>query len=150
MPDFVSVPVPVDRVQEVYELLARQAPQSPANRRATQDGYADGWDQALVDRMFTESSETMRGILYAIAQACPRWLSTEDVSVATGLRTRQVVAALGPFEKRVRGRYGMDQWPFEARPFVDTGAFKYSMSPGTANRIIALVAATERDAEVAK
>jgi hypothetical protein len=125
MTDFVSVPVPIERVQEVYELLARRSPRRSAAPQITDGGYPAGWSEALIDRMYVESSGAMRGILVAVAKKS----------------ARQVIASLGPFEKRVRGRYGMDRWPFEAREFVDAGLRKYSMSPGTASRIVAL---TER------
>ncbi|MHB1342559.1 MAG: hypothetical protein ACYCX5_12490 [Coriobacteriia bacterium] len=59
------------------------------------------------------------------------------------MTTRQVIASLGPFEKRVRGRYGMGQWPFAAREFVDAGIFKYSMSPEVARQILDLAVQVE-------
>jgi hypothetical protein len=67
-------------------------------------------------------------------------VTTGEIGAASDLSARQVVASLGPFEKRVRGRYGMNRWPFEAREFVDAGVFKYSMSEGTAEGILALMA----------
>jgi len=140
MPDFVSIPVPVDRVQEVYELLARPRLKRLSGDRVVADGHSEVWSQPLIDRMFLESSEAMRRILCTIAKSSPRWVTTNDIADAAGLTARQVVASLGPFEKRVRGRYGMSRWPFEAREFVDAGIFKYSMSPETANRILGLTA----------
>lgn len=142
MPEFVSVPVPVERVQEVYELLGRPASRSAA---ATEDGHPEDWNQDLIDRMFIESSGAMRRILLAIAQDAPNWLTTEDVARSAGLTSRQTVASLGPFEKRVRGRYGMSRWPFSAREFVDAGVFRYSMSSETADRILALAAQVLED-----
>jgi hypothetical protein len=140
MTEFVSVPVPIDRVQEVYELLARQSPERLPDRRATGGSHSGVWSQTLIDRMFQESSETMRRILTAIADAAPGWVTTKDIAVVSGLSARQVAAALGPFEKRVRGRYRMSYWPFEAREFVDSGISKYSMSKETADRIGVLAA----------
>lgn len=140
MPEFVSVPVPVDRVQEVYELLSREPFRPLPERQAAGDGHSEVWTEPLIHRMFTESSSAMRRILLAIAEASPGWVTTKDIAVASGLTARQVVASLGPFEKRVRGRYAMSSWPFEARQFVDAGIFKYSMSPETADRIVTLAA----------
>ncbi len=139
MNEFVSVPVPLERVQEVYELLARQ-PRRRSVHKTTEDGYSDGWNRALVERMFLESSEPMRRILAAIANASPAWVTTKDIADASGLTVRQVVASFGPFEKRVRGRYAMSCWPFEAREFVDVGSFKYSMPSVTAEVIETLTA----------
>jgi hypothetical protein len=143
VPDFVSVPVPIERVQEVYELLGRQPSRSAIAYLVTDDGYAEGWNQALLDRMFHESSSAMRQILYAIAERSPAWVTTAEIAEASGLTARQVVASFGPFEKRIRGRYGLNRWPFETREFVDAGVFKYCMSAETANRIKALMSETE-------
>ncbi|HSK46962.1 MAG TPA: hypothetical protein VLA05_03040 [Coriobacteriia bacterium] len=137
MPDMVNVPVPVDRLQEVYEVLARR-PAGPAIVQESEDGYPHGWSAALIDRMFVESSSAMRRILRSVAQKSPGWITTGQIADASGLTARQVVASLGPFEKRVRGRYGMSEWPFAAREFVDEGILKYSMSPTVATRILGL------------
>jgi hypothetical protein len=139
MPEFVSVQVPVDRVQEVYELLGRKPTRPSFVHRLADDGHPEGWNEALIDRMFIESSNAMRNILGVLADKSPTFVSTAQIATAAGLTVRQVVASLGPFEKRVRGRYGMALWPFEARDFVDAGIVKYSMSPKTAARILVLI-----------
>jgi len=141
VPEFVSVPVPVDRVHEVYELLARQATPSAV---ASREGHPVEWDQDLIDRMFVESSGAMRRILVAIAQNAPGWSTTEEVARAAGLTVRQAVASLGPFEKRIRGRYRMNRWPFAAREFVDAGIVKYSMATEISERILELSAQVEQ------
>lgn len=143
MPEFVSVPVPVERVLEVYRLLSRPLARPVADPQVIADGHPAGWSQALIDRMFVESSAAMRRILSAIAKKSPDWVTTDEIAAASGLTARQMIASLGPFEKRVRGRYGMDLWPFASREFVDEGLRKYSMSPGTADRIIFLLERTE-------
>ena len=71
-------------------------------------------------------------------------MTTGEIAEASGLTGRQVVASLGPFEKRGRGRYGMNQWPFTARQFVDPGILKYSMSPEVATRVLQLAAQAEK------
>jgi len=145
MPDMVSVPVPVDRLQEVYEVLARR-PAGPSGIQETDDGYPYGWTGSLIDRMFVESSSAMRRILCSVAHKAPGWITTGEIADACGLTARQVVASLGPFEKRVRGRYGMSEWPFAAREFVDEGILKYSMSPAVATRILSLAVEMETQA----
>lgn len=139
MIEFVHVPVPADRVLEVYKLLSSQAATPAAGPQVTENGYPEGWSQAMVERMFIESSSAMRRILCSIARKSPQWLTTSEIGAASDLTARQVIASLGPFEKRVRGRYGMNRWPFENREFVDAGVFKYSMTEGTAAGIIALM-----------
>lgn len=139
MPEFVSVQVPVDRVQEVYELLGRKSARPSFVHRLAQDGHPQGWSEPLIDRMFIESSSAMRAILGVLADKSPAFVSTAQIGTGADLTVRQVVASFGPFEKRVRGRYGMTLWPFEAREFVDAGVTKYSMSPATAARIRILI-----------
>ncbi len=143
MTDFVSVPVPVDRVQEVYELLARQPVRRAAAPVVTEKGFPEGWNRALIERMFLESSSAMRRILASIARRSPKWVTTGEIAEASELTSRQVVASLGPFEKRVRGRYGVSRWPFHTREFVDAGVFKYSMSSEVAALILDLVSQDE-------
>jgi hypothetical protein len=138
MTELVLVPVPVGRVQEVYELLAREPAGLVSAHHVSDDGYPLGWSEALIDRMFVESSRAVRGILTAIAQRSPDWVTTGEIAAASGLTARQVVASLGPLKKRVRGRYGMKHWPFASREFVDAGILKYSMSPIAADRILEL------------
>lgn len=140
MPEFLNIPVPVHRVQEVYELLAREPLRPLAEHQTAGGGHLEIWTQPLIDRMFIESSSAMRRILLAIAESSPGWATTKDIAVSSGLTARQVVASLGPFGKRIRGRYAMSTWPFETRQFVDAGMFKYSMSPETADRIVTLTA----------
>ena len=143
MPDLVHVPVPVDRLQEVYAVLARDPAKPAINQQVLEEGYPAGWSRALIERMFTESSSAMRRILTVIAERSPSWVTTGDIAEASGLTTRQVIASLGPFEKRVSGRYGMGHWPFAAREFVDAGILKYSMSPEVATQILELAAQVE-------
>jgi len=143
MPEVVNVPVPVDRLQEVYALLARGPSPAPPDHQVLEEGYPAGWSEALVDRMFVESSGAMRRILTAIAQSSPGWVTTGEIADACGLTARQVIASLGPFEKRIRGRYAMSQWPFAAREFVDAGILKYSMSPEVAAHVRGLAAQVE-------
>ena len=76
MSEFVSVPVPVDRVQEVYRLLASQPKRTALGPQVTENGYPDGWSQALIERMFVESSSAMRRILHALAERSPHWTTT--------------------------------------------------------------------------
>jgi len=142
MADMVHVPVPVDRLQEVYEVLARR-PATHDVAASTDEGYPLGWSQALMDRMLIESSSAMRRILVAVADTSPGWITTSEIAAASGLTSRQVVASLGPFEKRCRGRYGMRERPFAAREFVDQGIVKYSMSPGAASRVLEITAKLE-------
>ena len=47
MPDMVHVPVPVERLQEVYAVLARDAPERSTSDQVIEEGYPAGWSKAL-------------------------------------------------------------------------------------------------------
>jgi hypothetical protein len=70
-------------------------------------------------------------------------VTTADIADASGLSARQVIASLGPFKKRVSGRYGMGHWPFAARELVDAGILEYSMSPEVAKQVLELAVQVE-------
>jgi len=143
MTEMVHVPVPIDRLQEVYEVLAKR-PVESAPVQWTEDGYPPGWSRVLIDRMYIESSSAMRRILSAVAHGSPGWITTSEIADACSLTPRQVIASFGPFEKRCRGRYGMKERPFAAREFVDEGIIKYSMLPGAASQVLELSAQLEK------
>ncbi|MDZ4179714.1 MAG: hypothetical protein U1E29_10885 [Coriobacteriia bacterium] len=137
MTEFVTIPVPANRVLEVYELLARE-PAESSSVPSKGNHHNGGWTDMLIERMFVESSTAVRRILTTIAHGSPGWMGTDEIAKSSRLSVRQVAASLGPLKKRVRGRYGMSQWPFESREFVDAGILKYSMSPRTADQILHL------------
>jgi hypothetical protein len=144
MAEFVNIPVPADRVLEVYELLAREPVESASTLYESGGLHHAGWTDMLIERMFVESSTAVRRILTAIAHRSPGWMGTDEIAQSSGLSVRQVAASLGPLKKRVRGRYGMSQWPFASREFVDAGILKYSMSPRIADRVLQLALEVEQ------
>ena len=94
MPDMVHVPVPVDGLQEVYEVLARR-PAAPSAVHVTDDGYPYGWSRELFDRMFVESSSAMRRVHHGRGFHVLRWVNTVEIADASGLTARQMVARSG-------------------------------------------------------
>src|SRR4051812_23771514 len=67
MPDeFVMVPVPASRVQEVYGLLAQPAGTAPTHADVPKD--ESGWNADLVRRMFKESGDPMQQMLRLLAE----------------------------------------------------------------------------------
>jgi hypothetical protein len=110
MPEFVMVPVPADRVMEVYAVLGRDhqpAVQSeptpeaigpPSTReRAT--------DPAIIKRAYLESSEKMTAFLDYLAERPDQWIATEVVGNAIGYTWNQVAGMLGAFGRRWEHRY---------------------------------------------
>ena len=110
MPEFVMVPVPLDRVLEVYAVLGRdhqrqvqsepmpEAVGPPSTReRAT--------DPAIIKRAYLESSEKMKAFLDYLAARPEQWTSTEEVGNAIGYGWNQVAGMLGAFGRRWEHRY---------------------------------------------
>ena len=99
MEDFVMVPVPASRVQEVYELLAKPAALSPAGDRMP-------WPPETLKRCYSESSERFQKFLDTLADNAETPVSGGDLAKATGLTYRSGVAGmLGAAGKRIDGRY---------------------------------------------
>ncbi|MDO8847714.1 MAG: hypothetical protein Q7W51_04935 [Coriobacteriia bacterium] len=143
MTEFVNVPVPADRVQDVYEFLAktkRAAFNNPDWDEEQAKSYARPpyqWDEELVGRMVQESSEKMRSILRSLAAdgvgRDPQ--SVDDIAKLTGLERAQVVATLGPFDKRVKGRYGMKVMPFDSVSDAEDGRRYLTMPEDVAQMV---------------
>ena len=99
MENFVMVPVPATRVQEVYELLAKPAHLSPAGDRKP-------WPPETLKRCYRESSEHFQKFLDHLADNAATPVSGGDLAKATGLTYRNGVAGmLGAAGKRIDGRY---------------------------------------------
>jgi hypothetical protein len=149
MPEFVNIPVPVDRVQDVYELLARK--KTSFNNPDWKGPNADDgvWSDAQLNRLCVESSPKTRSILGAIAGFGDHWLSTDQIGSEAKLDSTQVVALLGPLFKRVRGRYGMENPPFESRKYTE-GGYRYSMPETYAHRVREILGALAQEEEPSK
>jgi hypothetical protein len=99
MDDFVMVPVPARRVQEVYELLAKPATPSAADRRGP-------WPPETLKRCYSESSDHFQKFLDTLADNAETPVAAADLAKATGLTYRNGVAGmLGAAGKRIDGRY---------------------------------------------
>lgn len=120
MQDYISIPVPVDRVQEVYELLAR--PRTSAEQATKADpAPVNGFpmpDMHLVERAYRESPEAMKKVFKHLAANPDRVVPMDELAKVVGYTGRSEMAgALGAFGRRWKHRYngGIDtKWPFEA------------------------------------
>ncbi len=112
---FVNLPVPANRVQEVYALLAK--PAAPAPRADVGKDNDVGWTAALLKRMYLESAEQMRQMLKILAKAEGEEVSTNEIASALDLPkgARSVAGMAGAIGRRVNSRYGMEGLPWETR-----------------------------------
>lgn len=118
--EFVMVPVPVSRVQEVYALLG----QSPGSPRATESHThdEDNWTADLVRRMFKESADSMQQMLRLLADADGDEVSTNEIARRLDLPkgAMSVAGMAGALARRVSSRYGMPGTPWTTRwHFID-------------------------------
>ncbi len=122
MPDYVMVPVPPDRVLEVYALLAtaqsnEDSHEVPASEFAPAAGPAT--DRAVIERAYRESSEKMKGFFNYLADRPDEAISTEEVGQSIDYTWNQVAGMLGAFGRRWEHRYK------EAGSWFVKGAWNY-------------------------
>lgn len=134
--EFVSVPVPVEHVTKVYELIARLdgggGPNAPSDEPSGNGGGSRGpLTRALVERMFRESESggTQRGLMEYLADRPGEWVGTLEVAEALGLANgrHSLAGSLGAFGRRADHRYGGLK-PWESQWSDDEGESKHRMS----------------------
>ena len=113
--DIVMVPVPVDRLLDVYRLLG--APALAAAHDSATRGVLD--ESALLRRAYRESPpETMRAALDYLAERPGRSVSSSELAASIRRTTHQLAGVMGAFGRRWANRYGMagQSWFFEWDP----------------------------------
>lgn len=140
------VPVPRDRVQEVYEVLARPR-RSPQNAQAEPDSVrsSDTFNsEAFLKRCYRDSQPAMRSVLEHLAKNAGRAVTSEELAEAIGqakdetdYTREQLAGVLGAFGRRFKNRYnggtvGDGNWPFSAEWSPEDGMYVYQMEPGIA------------------
>ena len=102
---YVSIPVPEERVQEIYELLARL----PVAQLPTTDDSEFSADE--IQRMWNESGEPMKKFLAKLADHPGKEFTAIEMCKVLGLRTEQFRGVMGAFGHRTKSRYGWVKWP---------------------------------------
>lgn len=136
--EFISIPVPLDRVQEVYEVLGRPRASAQATVASTVDTPDGSIDVALVVRAYRESPPAMKKIFDFLASKPGKVSHMTEVAKAIGYTPNQTGGALGAFGRRWKNRYhgGQDtKWPFEAVWDHGVNMMRYSMDSETAKII---------------
>lgn len=137
--EYVSIPVPKDRVQEVYELLARPARTETSGPTAAPPGNPrDAAEREdMVIRIYRESPDTMKSMLKVLASRAGHTVPMEEVAKGVNRTPKQMSGALGAFGRRFKHRYAEEagQWPFEAWWNFELNTMMYRMSPRVADVI---------------
>jgi hypothetical protein len=116
------VPVPEDRVHEVYRLLANQPTSEAASGssvvRTAEPPAAP--DEALIVRAYRESPDAMRRFIEYLAEHPGIEVSSRQVAKDLGMTWNQLAGTLGAFGRRWKNRYRAerkgffeDRWNFE-------------------------------------
>ena len=132
MEDFVMVPVPASRVQEVYELLAKPAAQD----------VLKPWPPDTLKRCYRESSPAMKTFLDTLADNAAQPVSAGDLCRATGSTGRnQLAGMLGSAGRRITHRYNLS-FPFAKEWRGSESQFYYTMNREDAASLKSLRTAT--------
>ena len=101
----VYIPVPANRVDDVFRFLLGLA---------DDDGAVDSDLDRIVHRVFRESDEQFRRLLYFLAQRPGASVTTDEVADGLDLfrGAASLAGMLGAFGRRSNNRYD-SFWPFE-------------------------------------
>ena len=119
MSEFVNVPVPENRVMEVYALLATEP--APQERDLSPE-----WSENDVKVAFAESSNQQKRFLLMMAEQPDTWLKSEDAYETLGFTAHQFAGMMGAFERRIKHKYGKSEWFFSVKvdPVTELGAYQ--------------------------
>jgi hypothetical protein len=122
---FVYIPVPEERVEEVYRLLGR-------SHRAEAGDDVD----RLVQRVYQESDEQFRGLLRYLAgrpgQAVTTARAARHLKLPSG--TASLAGMLGAYGRRANNRYD-GFWPFSTRYNPVKDSKEFIMEPEVADLV---------------
>jgi hypothetical protein len=129
MTDYVQVPVSVDRLQEVFALLAQgvnQTPETALQRKS--------WDEPSLRLMWDDSQPSVQDLLMYMATNPSHSATNDDVVREAKLAGQaSVPGAIGALAKRCYNRYGRDlPWVNDWTP--SSGSL-YVMAPEVAATI---------------
>lgn len=128
--EFVSVPVPVDRVDEVYELLARKADAS----RAPQP--IEGTDDSVISRAYRQTSDVMRRFLDTLAARPGELVSAGELQRALDLSDEKFRGHLGGFSRLWMGPLQQGKsWFFDAWGSGEGGTMEYRATADVAEAL---------------
>lgn len=128
--EFINVPVPADRVEEVYAVLG-QPRQSAAEATPAQEHPAENppIEEALVIRAYEESPPGMVAVFDYLSEHPDRHVPMKELADGVGRRPDQVGGVLGAYGRRRKNRYGhAKSWPFSSSWDWDTNQGRYKMS----------------------
>ena len=149
MNEFVMVPVPSDRVLEVYWYLSIPTPDEeredgpPLLRAVRAEGSSIKtelvWTPDLLKDQFARSPKSLKAIQRHLAANPGVEYTTDELAEVMNATNgwQSVAGALGAYGRRIKNHYGLP-WPFSCDYDEDRGRYVYSMHPENAEVIAAL------------
>ena len=132
MTTYVAVPVPEDRVTEVYGLLS--VPPQPPEDQVGEEPADRGrqWDEAALKEYLAEASDTIKGLAKYLAERPGQEVTTGEVASDLNLWRgwNSLAGALGAWGRKVKNR-GFDGFPWETW-WGEDGHSRMRMSPEVA------------------
>jgi len=142
MTDFVMVPVPSDRVLEVYALLATDS---------AGHGAADGagilssasfelpssgaWNYEIIERLMREASNGVRLVFDYLSDRPGQEISANNLAVGIDRTRDQLNGILGVFGRNVINKYQLDSWLFRAMRSGSDQTMVYVMTEEVAEMV---------------
>lgn len=109
--NFINVPVPAERVEEVFALLAKPRPagQGASPPTGSPPPVVEGelpWDAENVRRFYKESSPNMQTFLKLLAEKAPGTVSSIEAGKDLPKGAQSVAGMLGAAGRRALNRHG--------------------------------------------
>ena len=139
MSNFVMVPVPEERVQDVYALLGKPAESESRRPSPDESQLSDEWSKDEIVRAYRESPATIKQMLRRLAEDSGTWISSDKLYRPLGYSSHQFAGMMGAFGRRVKNRYSKSEWFFEYRWDDKVGMVVYRMNPPASEFILELV-----------
>lgn len=99
------------------------------------DELGTDWDEALVLRCYRESPPAMKAVLELLASQPGRTFMSNEIAQGIERTGTQMAGVFGAFGNRVRNRYSMGTWPFDAQWSDPAGMMMYRM-PDAVARVV--------------
>lgn len=125
-PRFISVPVPADRVEEVYRLLAHPA----RSAEPIEDSEAWDWDLEMLERFAAGTGVAnvkIGKVLDVLSQSPDEQFSIEDLVEETGYDRMELRGALSGLTRHINAHFGGVPWMFDTHWGSENEAY-YSVS----------------------
>lgn len=139
MDSFINIPVPIDRVDEVYAVLGkpRAATRAPVAQPEAPDAKpaapAAAVAEDVIVRAYRESPPGMKAVFDCLADRPEQEVPMKELAAGIDREPKQVSGVLGAFGRRWKNRYHQTGgWPFASWWDWDESQMHYRMSADVA------------------